>query len=84
MSLKVAIQMDPIEGINITTDTSFMMMMEVRRVVTAYGSINPSTCPSLASGSLPAGAVPSSRPCRAITARWDRWRPATCPRWMWS
>ena len=30
MSLKVAIQMDPIEGINITTDTSFMMMMEAQ------------------------------------------------------
>ena len=30
MSLKVAIQMDPIEGIHITTDTSFMMMMEAQ------------------------------------------------------
>lgn len=30
MSLKVAIQMDPIEGINIATDTSFMMMMEAQ------------------------------------------------------
>ena len=30
MGLKVAIQMDPIEGINITTDSSFMMMMEAQ------------------------------------------------------
>ena len=30
MSLKVAVQMDPIEGINIETDTSFMMMMEAQ------------------------------------------------------
>ena len=30
MSLKVAVQMDPIEGINITTDTSFMMMLEAQ------------------------------------------------------
>ena len=30
MSLRVAIQMDPIEGINIATDTSFMMMMEAQ------------------------------------------------------
>jgi glutathione synthase len=30
MSLKVAVQMDPIEGINIDTDTSFMMMMEAQ------------------------------------------------------
>ncbi len=30
MSLKVAVQMDPIEGINIDTDTSFLMMMEAQ------------------------------------------------------
>jgi glutathione synthase len=30
MSLKVAVQMDPIEGINIATDTSFMMMLEAQ------------------------------------------------------
>ncbi len=30
MSLKVAVQMDPVEGINIETDTSFMMMMEAQ------------------------------------------------------
>jgi len=30
MSLKVAVQMDPIEGINIETDTTFMMMMEAQ------------------------------------------------------
>ena len=30
MSLKVAVQMDPIEGINIDTDTSFRMMMEAQ------------------------------------------------------
>ncbi len=28
MSLKVAVQMDPVEGINIETDTTFLMMME--------------------------------------------------------
>ena len=27
MSLRVAVQMDPVEGINIDTDTSFLMMM---------------------------------------------------------
>lgn len=30
MSLKVAVQMDPVEGINIETDTSFMMMLEAQ------------------------------------------------------
>ena len=30
MSLKVAIQMDPVEGINIETDTTFLMMMEAQ------------------------------------------------------
>jgi len=30
MSLKVAVQMDPIEGINIETDSTFMMMMEAQ------------------------------------------------------
>lgn len=30
MSLKVAVQMDPVEGINIETDSSFMMMMEAQ------------------------------------------------------
>ena len=30
MSLKVAIQMDPVEGINIETDSTFMMMMEAQ------------------------------------------------------
>jgi len=30
MSLKVAIQMDPVEGINIEADTTFMMMMEAQ------------------------------------------------------
>jgi len=30
MSLNVAVQMDPIEGINIETDSSFMMMMEAQ------------------------------------------------------
>ncbi|HEX4097897.1 MAG TPA: hypothetical protein VHX64_14310, partial [Caulobacteraceae bacterium] len=28
MSLKVAVQMDPVEGINIESDTTFLMMME--------------------------------------------------------
>jgi glutathione synthase len=30
MSLKVAIQMDPVEGINIETDTTFMLMLEAQ------------------------------------------------------
>ena len=30
MALKVAIQMDPVERINIETDTTFMMMMEAQ------------------------------------------------------
>ncbi|HEX6866267.1 MAG TPA: glutathione synthase, partial [Caulobacteraceae bacterium] len=30
MPLKVAVQMDPVEGINIATDTTFMMMMEAQ------------------------------------------------------
>ena len=30
MSLKVAVQMDPVEGINIDTDTTFLMMMEAQ------------------------------------------------------
>ena len=30
MSLKVAIQMDPVEGINIETDTTFLLMMEAQ------------------------------------------------------
>ena len=30
MSLKVAIQMDPVEGINIETDSTFMMMLEAQ------------------------------------------------------
>lgn len=30
MSLKVAVQMDPVEGINIETDTSFFMMLEAQ------------------------------------------------------
>lgn len=30
MSLKVAVQMDPVEGINIETDTTFLMMMEAQ------------------------------------------------------
>ena len=30
MPLKVAVQMDPVEGINIETDTTFMMMMEAQ------------------------------------------------------
>ena len=30
MSLKVAVQMDPVEGINIETDSSFLMMMEAQ------------------------------------------------------
>ncbi|HJV43326.1 hypothetical protein, partial [Caulobacter sp.] len=28
MSLRVAVQMDPVLGINIDTDTTFLMMME--------------------------------------------------------
>lgn len=31
MGLRVAVQMDPIEGININSDTTFMMMMEAQR-----------------------------------------------------
>src|SRR5205823_421683 len=30
MSLKVAVQMDPVRGINIETDTTFLMMMEAQ------------------------------------------------------
>ena len=30
MTLKVAIQMDPVEGVNIETDTTFLMMMEAQ------------------------------------------------------
>jgi len=30
MSLKVAIQMDPVEGINIETDTTFFLMLEAQ------------------------------------------------------
>ena len=30
MSLKVAVQMDPVEGINIETDTTFMLMLEAQ------------------------------------------------------
>ena len=30
MSLKVAVQMDPVEGINIETDTTFLMMLEAQ------------------------------------------------------
>jgi len=30
MSLKVAVQMDPVEGINIDTDTTFLLMMEAQ------------------------------------------------------
>ena len=30
MSLKVAVQMDPVEGINIEADTTFLMMMEAQ------------------------------------------------------
>ena len=30
MSLKVAIQMDPVEGINIETDTTFLLMLEAQ------------------------------------------------------
>src|SRR3954468_24340851 len=30
MALKVAVQMDPVEGINIETDTTFLMMMEAQ------------------------------------------------------
>ncbi|MFM2042686.1 MAG: hypothetical protein RLY86_1262, partial [Pseudomonadota bacterium] len=30
MSLKIAIQMDPIESINIDTDSSFMMALEAQ------------------------------------------------------
>ncbi len=30
MSLKVAVQMDPVERINIETDSTFMMMMEAQ------------------------------------------------------
>ena len=30
MTLKVAIQMDPIEGINIETDTTFLLMLEAQ------------------------------------------------------
>ena len=30
MPLKVAIQMDPVEGINIEADTTFLMMMEAQ------------------------------------------------------
>ena len=30
MPLKVAVQMDPVEGINIDTDTTFLMMMEAQ------------------------------------------------------
>jgi glutathione synthase len=30
MSLRVAVQMDPVLGINIETDTTFLMMMEAQ------------------------------------------------------
>ena len=30
MALKVAIQMDPVEGINIDTDTTFALMLEAQ------------------------------------------------------
>src|SRR3954463_1688354 len=30
MALKVAIQMDPVEGINIETDTTFLLMLEAQ------------------------------------------------------
>ena len=30
MSLRVAVQMDPVLGINIDTDTTFLMMMEAQ------------------------------------------------------
>ena len=31
MSLRGSVQMDPVLGINIDTDTTFLMMMEARR-----------------------------------------------------
>ena len=41
MALKVAVQMDPIEGINIEGDTTFLMMEAAQAGATACSSIPP-------------------------------------------
>jgi len=57
MTLRVAVQMDPIEGINIDTDTSFLMMMNAQERGHSLWAYRPEKL-SLEEGRVRARAVP--------------------------
>ena len=83
MALKVAIQMDPVEGINIDTDTTFALMLEAQDRGHALWVYTPDKL-SLEDGRVLARGRPlTPRPSRAITTAWAPGRRAICPRSTW-
>jgi glutathione synthase len=83
MTLKVAIQMDPVEGISIDVDTTFMMMMEAQGRGHALWTYQPGSL-ALEDGRATAWA----RPLTLQAVPGDHHRQATpsasnCRRWTW-
>ena len=63
MSLRIAVQMDPLESINPAGDTTFMMIEEAQR----RGSMASAIWPMTAASSPPASAPQKSSPARPLT-----------------
>jgi len=62
MPLQVAIQMDPIERVNIDGDTTFFLMLEAQARATACSSTARTSWPSTMAGCSLAAAPPTCAP----------------------
>ncbi len=84
MPLKVAIQMDPVEGINIETDTTFFLMLEAQARGHALWCYAPERL-SLEDGKVHARGRPLNlRDINGDHHTWASWKSATCRTSTWS
>lgn len=83
MSLVVAIQMDPIESINIDADSTFALALEAqRRGHQLYHYLTPAM--SFSQGAFtPAPTRSPSAASPATITRWGMRSFSTSPRWTW-
>ena len=83
MTLQVAIQMDPVEGINIDTDTTFFLMLEAQTRGHALFVYTPDKISLEEASSAPAGGRLICRRSRATIIAWAATRCATWRKWTW-
>jgi len=81
----VAVQMDPIESINIDADSTFALMLEARPAATRCGNYHVRDHSRCAAAASPPGPGPSrSGARRATTSRWAaRWSSISARMRMW-